>query len=294
MSCPSVTHEDRGLPPLQALLDDDPLPRRPEHAGERGPHGLLGLLAGAGDGDALARRGPVGLHDDRVVAVGAQVGERRRLAVEGLVAGRRDAGVAHELLGEDLRALYAGGGARGAEDLQARLPEGLGDAPDQGRLGTDDGQVYPVLPGEVAQGDEVVDGDVHGLRRCGRYRGCPGRRTSPRPAGLAARASTSACSRPPLPTTITRTALGPDPLYYRLVPLGADADHAQRRPDLGLDEPDEVPRRLGQIPPHPAPRDVHAPARERLVDGTGVVQVGLVHRVARRPSRRLSRSRRRP
>src|ERR687893_184047 len=110
--------------------------------------------------------------------------------------------------------------------------------------------------------------------------GLPGAANISGARGLAARASTRACSRPPLPTTITRTALGPDPLHYRLVALGADADHAQRSPDLGLHEPHEVPCCLGQVHPHPAPRDVLAPSGQRLVDGVGVVKVRLVHRVA--------------
>src|SRR5918998_272358 len=62
--------------------------------------------------------------------------------------------------------------------------------------------------------------------------GLPGAAYISGSGGLAARASTSACSRPPLPTTITRTALGPDPLYNRLVPLWSDADHAKGSPDL--------------------------------------------------------------
>jgi hypothetical protein len=124
MSCPSVaTKTDASLPSRY-----DPLPRRPELAGERGPHGLLGLVPRVGHGDALPSRRPVGLHDDGVVGVGTQVGEGGLLAVEGLEAGGRDAGVAHELLGEDLRALDAGRGPRRAEDLQAGLPERLGDA----------------------------------------------------------------------------------------------------------------------------------------------------------------------
>src|SRR5918997_2084587 len=101
--------------------------------------------------------------------------------------------------------------------------------------------------------------------------------------GLAARVSTSACSRPPPPMTIPFTPLGPDPLDYRLVPLRADADHAQGSPHLRLHEPDEVLRRSGQVPAHPARRDVLAPPREGLEDGPGVVQVGLVHGVALDP-----------
>ena len=148
-------------------------PAAPNLPANEALHGLLGLVAGVGDGDALARRGPVGLHDDRVVAAGGEVGQRRRLAVEGLEVRRRDAGLAHELLGEDLGALDAGGGAGGAEDLQALLPEALADTPDQRGLGPDDGQVYLVLLGEVAQGDEVVHGDVRHLRYAG-YAGVAG------------------------------------------------------------------------------------------------------------------------
>src|SRR5919109_759281 len=95
--------------------------------------------------------------------------------------------------------------------------------------------------------------------------------------GLAARVSTSACSRPPLPTTITRTSLGTDPLYYRLIPLRSDADHAQRSPDLGLHEPDEVLRGHGQVPAHSASCYVPPPAGELFVDGVGVVEIGLAH-----------------
>src|SRR3712207_2149737 len=113
--------------------------------------------------------------------------------------------------------------------------------------------------------------------------GLPGAACISGSRGLAARASTSACSRPPPPTTITFTPLGPDPLDYRLIPLRPDADHAQRGPYLGLHEPDEVLRLPGQVPAHPARRDVLAPPWEGLVDGPGVVQVGLVHGVALDP-----------
>src|SRR5215218_730844 len=110
--------------------------------------------------------------------------------------------------------------------------------------------------------------------------GLPGAACISGSRGLAARVSTSACSRPPPPTTITFTPLGPDPLYYRLVPLGSDADHAQRSPHLGLHELDEVARRRRQISAHPAPGDVLPPAGKFLVDGPSVVQGGLVHRVS--------------
>src|SRR5829696_2472964 len=114
--------------------------------------------------------------------------------------------------------------------------------------------------------------------------GLPGAAYIAGSSGLAARVSTSVCSRPPLPTTITfkRSAprcLDPYPLHDRLVALGPDADHAQRCPDLGLDEPHKVARGFGEIPPHPAPRDVLTPPRQRLVYGPGMMKVRLVHRI---------------
>jgi hypothetical protein len=71
--------------------------------------------------------------------------------------------VAHELLGEDLGALYAGRGPRGTEDVQAGLPERLGDAPDQGGFGTDDGQIDLIVGSVVSKGDQVVYGYVYRL-----------------------------------------------------------------------------------------------------------------------------------
>src|SRR5918998_292137 len=70
--------------------------------------------------------------------------------------------------------------------------------------------------------------------------GLPGAAKISDVSGLFERASTSACSRPPPPTTSKRTALSPYPLDYGLVPLGTDADHAQGHLDLVLDKGDEV------------------------------------------------------
>jgi hypothetical protein len=117
--------------------------------------------------NALTRGGSVRLDHDRILAEPAEVGERGALPVEGFVAGGGDAGVVHQLLGEDLRALYLGCGPRGAEDLEISLPEGFGDAPDQGRLGADDGQVYLVLSRVVAKRDQVVGGDIRRLGDAG-------------------------------------------------------------------------------------------------------------------------------
>src|SRR5215210_4014608 len=281
---PVCDDEDRGLPPFEILLDDDPLPGGTELAGEGGPYGLFGLLAGDGHGNALARRGSIGLHHDRVVVVRAQVGEGRRLAVERLKTGRRYAGVAHELLGEDLRALYAGRGPRRTEDLQASLPESLGDTPYEWHLGTHDGQVDLVFGGVVPQRDQIVDRDVHRLGDA-RDADVTGDRVhlgleGACGQGLDQRVLASTAPYHQHLQSPGLTTLYSDPLDDRLIPLRPDADHAQRSPDLGLDETDEVLRRSGKIPPHPAPRDVLAPACQRLVHGSCMMQIGLVHRVA--------------
>src|SRR5919202_6932714 len=107
--------------------------------------------------------------------------------------------------------------------------------------------------------------------------GLPGAAKISGSSGLCARASTSACSRPPLPTTSTRTALGLYHLDNCLVPFGADAYHTQGCPDLVLDESYEVSSLFGQLLSPPATPDIDTPAGERLVYRTGVVEVGLVH-----------------
>src|SRR4028118_2132273 len=58
------------LPAAAPWAHAPPLPGGPKRAGGRGPHGLLGLVAVVGDGDALARGGAIGLYHDREVAAG--------------------------------------------------------------------------------------------------------------------------------------------------------------------------------------------------------------------------------
>jgi hypothetical protein len=108
---PSVgKREHRSLSARQVLLDENPLPRCPENAGEGGPDSVLGLLAGARDSDALARGQAVHLDNERVASSRrkrAQVSQGRGFRLEGLEAGRWDACPTHDLLGEDLGALDA-------------------------------------------------------------------------------------------------------------------------------------------------------------------------------------------
>ena len=81
------------------------------------------------------------------------------------VAPRGHVGFVHDLLGEGLAAFEPGGLARGAEHEQPVLGEEVGDAGDQRDLGSDDGQVDLLAPGEREQAGEVVglDGDRVGF-----------------------------------------------------------------------------------------------------------------------------------
>ena len=136
-------------------------------AGGPGRHRVLGLLAAASHGHTLTPGGAVGLHNDGVVTDPTEVSQRCGLPIEGLEAGGRDAGMFHQLFGEDLRAFNTGGRSGGAKHFQIRLPESLGDTPDQGILRSDDGEVNLVLISVVAQRGQVVRRYIHNLRYAG-------------------------------------------------------------------------------------------------------------------------------
>ncbi len=82
--------------------------------------------------------------------------------VEDAELGCRHVGMAHQLLGEDLARLQAGGRLRRAEDAQTGLLESVHDAQRQRLLGADNRQADVLLLGEAQQGVDVVglDGDV--------------------------------------------------------------------------------------------------------------------------------------
>src|SRR5829696_2939726 len=146
--------ENGGLLAPQVLLEYQTLPRRPKRPIEHVAHGILGLLIGVCDHNALARRQAVHLDDDGVAVPRgkrAEVGERRCFPVEGLRAGGWDAGVLHDLFGKDLRTLDARRATRGTKDLQTSLPESLSDPADERRLRTHNGEVYVDRSGEVTQ-----------------------------------------------------------------------------------------------------------------------------------------------
>ena len=96
-----------------------------------------------------------------------------------------------------------------------------------------------------------------GLGDLGRCRRCRARRRSRRPPGSRAQgAGSSACSRPPEPTTRTSHRPAPPPHEHlaqdeRLVPAGTDADRGDRRAGELLDALDVGPGRGGQVVERP-------------------------------------------
>ena len=160
--------EDGGLLALEILLDEHLAGGFAElGVDEHVPEGRLDLLLVHADAHALAGGEAVGLEHDRDAEL------RDGLAGLGLgadddVVGRRDLGGAHDLLGEGLAALHAGGGLDGAEGGEAGLLEGVHDAEAERDLGADDGEVGAVLlrpgdePGDVLGGDRDVGGDRGG------------------------------------------------------------------------------------------------------------------------------------
>ena len=116
-----------------------------------------------GDDDALAGGQTVLLDDvggPEAVQGGGQLGLGG--AHGGLGGGY--AGGGHDLLGEGLRALQAGGLSAGTEAGDPRITHGVGDTGHQGRLGTDDDEVRPHLGGQGHDllGDAGVDVEVRG------------------------------------------------------------------------------------------------------------------------------------
>ena len=75
---------------------------------------------------------------------------------EDAVVGRRDAGLPHQVLGEDLAPLELGGFLPRAEDPQALALEDVDDPLDQRLLGADDRQADALPLGELDQPAEVA------------------------------------------------------------------------------------------------------------------------------------------
>ena len=137
---------------LPALLDLD-LDARAEHLAR--VHDPVDRLEGLGGGPAeegvAERRAAVRADDQRDLArehVMLGVGGR----AEDAVIGRRDAGLPHQVLGEDLAPLQLGRVLARAEDLQPLALEGVDDPLGQRLLGPDDGQPDPLLAWRTGPG----------------------------------------------------------------------------------------------------------------------------------------------
>jgi hypothetical protein len=149
--------EERDLGSLQELLDHHRVPERRERL-ER----AIDLLLRPTDVDTLPRRETVRLHD----AGGPGKGES---------SGSRDTSRSHHLLRERLRPLDRGCRAPGPEDGDPPVPEEVGDAGHERRLGADDDEIHVERAGEREHVLRVVGSDGVTRRMPGDPR-VPGRR----------------------------------------------------------------------------------------------------------------------
>ena len=162
--------EHAGLLAPEKVLDDDRRAGRAERAAfEEVAEGLAGGLARLGDHDALARREPVGLEDDRerlALDVGAGLVE---LAEPERPRGRgRDAVALHDALGERLRPLEPRRRLRRADDGHAGLAEPVRQPGHERDLGPDDDEVHAAVERERDEPVDVVGRDGHVLGDVGR------------------------------------------------------------------------------------------------------------------------------
>jgi hypothetical protein len=152
------------LDAVEPLLDEDALAGRGavRVGGER-VHGLQRRGAVRTHEHPLAGREAVGLHDDRHVLAGLEI--LARPGRRGESAEHRGGHVAamQDLLAEDLAALEPRGLGRGAEGAESRGAEGVDDAGDERRLGTDDGQIDGAISRRRDESSDVGGGDGHVL-----------------------------------------------------------------------------------------------------------------------------------
>ena len=204
--CPPADEgEQTHLLAVQAFFDHDiPTRRPPEFLADHDP---LNCLDGVGPilahDHALAGRQPVRLDDDRKLAR-ADVRPRGFRVVEHAKLSSRDVGMPHELLREDLAAFQSSSRLARAEDAQPGCLKGVHDAGRERVFGADDGQANVFL---LRKADELVEivrfeGYVDAV---GRGAGISRAQKTVPARGDCASFQTSACSRPPLPITITLT-----------------------------------------------------------------------------------------
>ena len=114
------------------------------------------------DDDALPGREPVGLDHDRR-ALRLHIGARRRGIGEAPVARGRDVKPRAEVFHEALRAFEPRRRRRGAEGLDARFLEPVGEAGHKGALGPDDDEIDLFLAREIDEARNVLGADGHAL-----------------------------------------------------------------------------------------------------------------------------------
>ena len=184
---------------------------RPPRAGRRSaarracPRARRAPRASSGrDHDALARGQPVGLDHGRIA------GDRRHALVDArhdAVRRGRDAGRLHDLLRERLRALQSRGGRRRPEAAHARRRRARRRARPRA---APPGRRRPGRRRRRARRAASAAGSSAGAssgRASRRIPALPGAQRTSGACGERSRARTSACSRPPDPTTRTLTAI---------------------------------------------------------------------------------------
>ena len=160
----AADHREEGrLLAIQEILDDDfgarGAERRVDH---HVVHGVQGGLYVHRDNDAFARGESIRLDDDgRTLFLYVGLG---RLGVgEALVLGGGDVILSEEILEETLGALEPGGVLGGSEARDVGSDEGVGDAVDEGRLGTDHHEADVVVLAELDDSGVIGVLDVHDL-----------------------------------------------------------------------------------------------------------------------------------
>ena len=261
---------------------------------------------GVGDDDALARREPVGLDDER-----APRGPHVTLRGVGVVEDREAAvGIPWRSQKRFMKALDPSRRAaalRGAEGAEPRAVERVDEAERQRQLGPDDDEVGALGARRARRGPPTSSARTAALRPTAAVPALPGAVTTRCPA--AARAPASACSRAPPPTTTTLRAAA---AHRRSLPTAAVTRApalAKRGPSRGYPR---VVRARGSAParrhPHHAPagdggrvpragaRDAHAHERDAArraaaAPGRGAALRDRAGVRARRDARRGARRR---
>ena len=204
--------------------------------------GLQGLAGRPAVQRVADRRAPPRTHDqgdlareDVMLGVGARA--------ERPVIGRRNAGLPHQLLGEDLAPFQLGGLLARSENPQPFALKDVNDSLGQRLFGSDHRQADPLAPGELEQAPEIARLDRHVLH-IERRPALPGAQKTAVTRGDCFSFQQRACSRPPLPITRTFNALPPSPSRSNR----AHMDFVNCQPSCYTRSPRHVPRASSSEP----------------------------------------------